>query len=148
MTPSPRSASAPKFALVPLADLRRSQVVADPIWVAAGSCVILNGHHRVAALRRLGATRAPAWVIEYDSPDIRLERWGEGPPILKAEVELRAARGQLFPPKTTRHVLVRSLGARTTPLAELMDGPRDAARRPQPRASRSPRRGAAGPGST
>jgi len=124
-------------------EIRRTKVVADPIWVAAGSGIILNGHHRVAALRRLGAERVPAWVVEYYSPDVRLERWGEGPPIPKAEVERRAAERKLFPPKTTRHIVLTSFAARTTPLSALMGPSPRARRRAQPRASRSPRRGAA-----
>jgi len=124
-------------------EIRRTKVVADPIWVAAGSGIILNGHHRVAALRRLGAEKVPAWVIEYYSPDVRLERWSEGPPIPKAEVERRAAKKELFPPKTTRHIVVNGLAERITPLHALMNPSPKARRRPQPRASRSPRRAGA-----
>jgi hypothetical protein len=124
-------------------DIRKTKVVADPIWVAAGSGVILNGHHRVAALRRLGADRVPAWVIEYYSPDVKVERWTEGPPIPKSEVEQRAAEKKLFPPKTTRHVLLNGFEDRMTPLRELMEPSPKARRKGQPRASRSPRRGAA-----
>jgi L-serine kinase (ADP) len=126
-----------------VADIRRTKVVADPIWVAAGSGIILNGHHRVAALRRLGAERVPAWVVEYYSPDVKLERWTEGPPIPKAEVERRATEKRLFPPKTTRHIVISGLAERSTSLDELMHPSPKARRKPQPRASRSPRRGAA-----
>jgi L-serine kinase (ADP) len=156
-----RSAARPVFRLVPIEELRdheevephkvdelvrdleRRKVVAEPIWVAAGSCIILNGHHRVAALRRLGAERVPAWVLDYTSPDVRLERWGEGPPIPKAEVERRANEGRLFPPKTTRHVIVHGLEDRSTLLTELMDPADGPPGRTHPRASRSPRRRAA-----
>jgi L-serine kinase (ADP) len=124
-------------------NLRRTQVVADPIWVAAGSGVILNGHHRVAALRLLGAERAPAWVIDYASPEVRLERWTAGPPIPKAEVVRRAGAHELFPPKTTRHIVVPALASRSTPLSELMRSDSEPGAGAQPRASRSPRRGAA-----
>jgi len=100
--------------------LRRTQVVADPIWVARGSSVILNGHHRVEALRRLGAVFAPAWILDYESELIHLERWHPGPPIAKSEVVRRAIEGRLFPPKTTRHRLLLDLPARPTPLSELL----------------------------
>lgn len=100
--------------------LRRTQVLADPIWVARGSSVILNGHHRVEALRRIGAERVPAWVIDYDSDLIHLERWHPGPPIAKGEVVRRANEGRLFPAKTTRHRLLVDLPARPTPLSELL----------------------------
>jgi L-serine kinase (ADP) len=135
----------PEFALLPIASLkgheridegnlaelighlRRSQVLSDPIWVARGSSVILNGHHRVEALRRLGAERVAAWVLDYESDLIHLERWHSGPPIAKSEVVRRAEEGRPFPPKTTRHRLLLDLPARPTPLAELL--PRPVARR-------------------
>jgi L-serine kinase (ADP) len=141
-----------EFALLPIAELqgherideenlaelivhlRRSRVLSDPIWVARGSLVILNGHHRVEALRRLGAERVAAWVLDYESDLIHLERWHSGPPIAKSEVVRRAEEGRLFPPKTTRHRLLLDLPARPTPLSELL--PRAVARRrPHSRAS-------------
>lgn len=115
------------------AHIRRSRVLSEPIWVARGSLVILNGHHRVEALRRLGADRVPAWVLDYGSDLVHVERWRPGPPISKGEVVRRGEEGRLFPPKTTRHRLTMDLPARPTPLSELM--PRAVARRPHSRAS-------------
>jgi hypothetical protein len=103
-----------------IARLRRTKLISEPIWVARGSWVILNGHHRVEALRRMGAERAPAWVLDYDSELIHLERWHPGPPIAKIEVVRRAEEGHLFPPKTTRHRLEFDLPPRSTPLSELL----------------------------
>lgn len=128
----------PRFALVPIAELREHEeidrkdlpaLVAEirsrgtlqyPIWVAEGSHVILNGHHRVAALRALGAVRAPAWLFDYHSGSVHVDRWSPGPPISKEEIERRAREGDLFPPKTTKHQIDADLGERPTPLAELM----------------------------
>jgi len=110
-----------------IAHIRHSRVLSDPIWVARGSSVILNGHHRVEALRRLGADRVAAWVLDYESELVHLERWHPGPPIAKSEVVRRAEEGRPFPPKTTRHRLLFDLPPRPTPLSELM--PRPLARR-------------------
>jgi L-serine kinase (ADP) len=130
----------PEFRLVPLRELHAHEqivesearkltdrirdrgIVDDPIWVARGSLVILNGHHRVTALRALGAERAPAWVVVYDSDEIELARWSPGPPLSKAEVVRRATSGELFPPKTTRHVFTLELPRHPTPLSELGAG--------------------------
>jgi len=127
-----------RFALVPIDALRAHEEIDEkdlpglveeirsrgelhyPIWVARGSHVILNGHHRVAALRRLGAVRAPAWLIDYHSEAVRVDRWSPGPPISKEEVERRAREGLLFPPKTTKHQLDGDLGERSTPLDALL----------------------------
>jgi L-serine kinase (ADP) len=134
----------PRFELVPLARLREHeeivaadvvQLVAEirasgrvdhPIWVDGSTGAILNGHHRFAALRALGAARAPAWVFDYADPRIRLERWREGPPISKAEVLRRSSERRPFPPKTTRHRLELELPAHPTPLTELLDAPLEA----------------------
>jgi hypothetical protein len=133
--------TAPEFDLVPLDKLRsheeidednvvdlvgeitRAGVFADPIWVARGSLVILNGHHRVEALRRLGARRVPAWLFDYETDMVSLEPWRPGLPITKSEVVRRGVGGHLFPPKTTRHKLRVELPPRPTPLAELLPGP-------------------------
>ena len=130
-------ASTPRFELVPLdrlrahesvdpeevrrlaQSLRTAGVVQEPLLVADGSYVILNGHHRYHALRALRAQRAPAWVVDYQDPGIALERWGPGPPIEKSEVVAHAERGEPFPVKTTRHLVRFELPARPTPLAEL-----------------------------
>jgi L-serine kinase (ADP) len=101
------------------AELAREGVFEEPVWVARGSNVILNGHHRVAALRSLGADRVPAWRVEYASDAIDLDRWTPGPPISKADVVRRAAEGRLFPIRTTRHTWKAVPGHRPTPLSEL-----------------------------
>jgi predicted TIM-barrel fold metal-dependent hydrolase len=123
-------------------ELRRRRVFVDPIWVARGSNIILNGHHRAAAARRLGAERIPAWIVDYDSDLVLLARWTPGPPISKAEVVRRAAEGRRFPPRTTRHSLAVPVPARPTPISEL-GGPLARAPAPAP-ARRVGARGARG----
>jgi L-serine kinase (ADP) len=122
------------------AELERSGVFADPIWVARGTDVILNGHHRAAALQLLGAARIPAWLIDYEGDLVRIDRWRPGPPISKAEVVRRARNGALFPPQTTRHVLAEDLPRRPTPLAKLLDRKRRRAPAAHPRGSTARRR--------
>jgi L-serine kinase (ADP) len=101
------------------AELVREGVFVEPVLVARGSNVILNGHHRVAALRELGAARVPAWVVDYTSDALDLDRWTPGPPISKQEVVRRAAEGRLFPIRTTKHIWKIDPGHRPTPLTEL-----------------------------
>jgi len=129
-------------------ELRREGIFVDPIWVARGTGVILNGHHRVAALRKLGARRIPAWVLDYESDLVRLERWTPGPPISKKEVVRRAREGKLFSPQTTRHRLAVELPRRPTPLAQLLAVPRPkAAKAHAPRSGSARRSRARSPGS-
>ena len=151
---------APEFALVPIASLKEHEevdpeavralteriraegIVRDPLWIARGSGVILNGHHRFHALVALGALRAPAWVFDYDDPSVELERWNPGPPVTKAHVIERAHRGVPFPPKTTRLILRVELPRRETALAELLPSEPAA----QPGGRRPSRAGGPSPG--
>ncbi|MCI4358174.1 MAG: ParB N-terminal domain-containing protein [Thermoplasmata archaeon] len=144
----------PEFALLPLSELKEHEqvdpitvralveqirsdgLVRDPIWVARGTGVILNGHHRYHALVALGARRAPAWVFDYDDPSVELERWSPGPPVSKELVVERARTGVPFPPKTTKHVLRVRLPNRATPLSDLLP-PESMAQRVEPRPSRT-----------
>lgn len=130
-------------------EIRRDGIVRDPIWVARGSRVILNGHHRYAALRRLGVARVPAWVFDYEDDEmVRLDRWNPGPPISKAQVVRRARAHRLFPPKTTRHRLGLELPERPTPLSALLGpaGEGDATEAPVSSGPRPVRAGRARPG--
>jgi hypothetical protein len=129
--------SEPEFALLPIESLRvheevdagevrrlaqeirRAGVVQEPIWVAKGSGVILNGHHRYHALLSLGAKRVPAWVLDYHDARILLGRWSAGDPISKEDVLRRAESGTPFPIKTTRHIVQIQLASRPTRLEEL-----------------------------
>ena len=99
--------------------LRDAGEVQEPLLVADGSYVILNGHHRYSALRILGARWAPAWVVDYDDPAIALSRWGPGPPISKADVIRHAEERRPYGVKTTRHTVTIELPYRPTPLREL-----------------------------
>ncbi len=154
----------PEFELVPLEKLKaheeideenvveivgrleNSKVFDDPIWVARGSFVILNGHHRVEALRRMGARRVPAWLLDYESDLVSVEPWRPGLPITKAEVVERGLSGNPFPPKTTRHHLKVELPSRPTPLSVLVAPPGPPAHRTAAKRSPRSRSRASGPG--
>jgi len=71
---------------------------------------VIDGHHRLEALRRLATTWAPAFLVDYADPRISVHTWREGEKApAKEEVVARAATGDLFPPKSTRHDFVRQL---------------------------------------
>ncbi len=99
--------------------LAASRIVREPVLVADGSLVILNGHHRVAALQALGARSVPAWIVDYEDDGIALDRWDDGPPLTKSDVVARARSGRPFPPKTTRHRVLLDLPERPTALSDL-----------------------------
>jgi len=87
-----------------MSEIERDGVLRDPIYVDVVSKVILDGHHRTEALKRLGCRRIPAVLVRYFSPEIRVESWRPGVKVTKREVIYRGLNGIKFPPKTSRHV--------------------------------------------
>jgi len=54
---------------------RSDECVKHPIIVDKESMVVLDGVHRVVALRRLGVRRVPACLIDYNNPAIEVLSW-------------------------------------------------------------------------
>lgn len=103
-------------------ELRRDGQLRAPILVADGAYVILDGHHRYEALRRIGCSRIPSYVVDYESEEVELTTWPGAvvDRVTKQEVLERGTRGNLFPPKTTRHILRCELPEVTIDLEDLM----------------------------
>jgi len=91
-----------------------------PILVDPKTAVILDGHHRVEALRRLGAVYAAALLVDYDDPCIRVESWREGFRVTKDRVRRAGLTGRLLPPKTSRHRPCFDVGEARVPLETLL----------------------------
>lgn len=90
--------------VVELAESIRENGVLQPILVDATTKVILDGHHRFNAAKRLGMQDIPALLVDYED---EVEVFARRPdvPVSKQLVVETALRGELFPPKTTRHAL-------------------------------------------
>lgn len=118
-----------RFALVPTDELRPHEevepgrveelvetleeegVFLDPVVVDEATRTVLDGHHRLEAARRLELRLTPVHLVDYRGDPIELETWREDrEPPSKDEVLRRAREGDLFPPKTTRHLNLDDLG--------------------------------------
>lgn len=100
---------------------RRTGCVDYAVVVDRATGTVIDGHHRLEALRRLGAASVPVVLVDYDDPAITVRCWREDEAApTKDEVVRRAAEGKLYPPKTTRHDFVRVLEPADVPLATLM----------------------------
>ena len=87
--------------------VRRDGFLRKPVLVDEEHLVILDGHHRVEALRLLGCKRIPVYLVDYNDDAIALTLW---PGAVVSEVEKedvieKALKGELFPPKTTKHIV-------------------------------------------
>ena len=53
----------------------RDGIVKDPVVVDEASCVVLDGMHRVIALRELGCLRLPVCAVDYLNSSIKVGTW-------------------------------------------------------------------------
>ena len=53
----------------------KDKVLRNPVMVDKNSLVVLDGMHRVAALRKIGCRRMPVCLVDYNNPTIGLFEW-------------------------------------------------------------------------
>ena len=75
------------------------------IAVDASTFVVIDGHHRLNALRLLGCKKIPVCFIDYSSPLVEVSTWTSERKITKQTVIEAAKNGSKLPPRTTRHLI-------------------------------------------
>jgi hypothetical protein len=88
-------------------EIRRDGYVTHPLLVDKNTMIVLDGHHRLAALRRMGMSRIPVSFVDYKSPSIKVSSWRKGERITKKKVRDAGLSGKLLPIKTSRHIYSR-----------------------------------------
>ncbi len=76
-----------------------------PIAVDRSTYIILDGHHRLHALKRLGCKKIPAILVDYHSEEIEVIPWREGERLTKEMVIQTALSGKRMAPKTSKHMI-------------------------------------------
>lgn len=56
-------------------NIKTEKILQAPVIVDTNSLVILDGMHRVTALKSLGCRYTPVCLVDYDSQEIKLDRW-------------------------------------------------------------------------
>jgi hypothetical protein len=77
-----------------------------PICADKETYIILDGHHRLHALKRIGCRKIPCILVDYRSPEIKVVPWREGETITKEMVTRTALTGGRMPPKTSKHMIL------------------------------------------
>ena len=101
----------------------RWQGYTKPLLVDSRTGTILDGHHRFTVGQRMELRRIPVILIDYlTDSGIGVETWpsAELECISKEEVISMALSGELYPPKTSRHVIEGHLPPIMVPLESLV----------------------------
>ena len=74
-----------------------------PVCIDRDSGLLIDGHHRLMAAIKLGLSRIPCYIVDYQQVALS---WGRSRYRTdKQAIIERARQGRLYPPKTTRHKL-------------------------------------------
>jgi len=77
-----------------------------PIAVDKETYIILDGHHRLNALKKIGCKRIPVILFDYQAPEIEVHPQREGEIITKETIIRTALAGRRMPPKTSKHMIL------------------------------------------
>ena len=87
--------------------LKKDGLLKHPVVVDKKNFIILDGHHRVAALKQLGVNKIPSFLVNYQDKNIRvvLRRKEFFFEDIKQAVIDYCLKGKIFPSKTTKHLI-------------------------------------------
>ena len=94
-----------------------------PLLVDRETVAILDGHHRYEIAKRFDLQCLPCVLVDYildDSISVILWPGSDQKEISKEDVLEAASSGNLFPPKTSRHLLSDDLPPISVPLSRLL----------------------------
>ncbi|MFL2532625.1 MAG: hypothetical protein ACJ0HO_02550 [Candidatus Thalassarchaeum sp.] len=100
----------------------RWKAYTKPLLVDRKTGTILDGHHRTSVAHRLNLLCLPCVRVDYLEDDrVTLTVWPRcgRDSLEKTEVVEAALSGELFPPKTSRHLLSDHLPPISIPLSRL-----------------------------
>jgi ParB-like chromosome segregation protein Spo0J len=90
------------------AEIESDGILKRPIAVDVNTNVVLDGHHRIGALRLLGCSKIPVLFVDYNSPKIGVKTAENGEEYPKQKVIEAALKGKQLPPKSTWHYVTFS----------------------------------------
>lgn len=91
--------------------IQKCGYVRNPVIVEKKYLIILDGHHRVAALKRMNLQKIPAQLVSYHDKNIRvfLRRKNLLNECIKLAIIAYGKSRKIFPKKTTRHVVPKKI---------------------------------------
>lgn len=84
--------------------IKKDALIKKAIAVDINTGVVLDGHHRLNALKELGCKMIPAVLVDYKSPEIEVATW-KGGDLTKEDVLTAGLSSKKLPPKTSKHLI-------------------------------------------
>ncbi len=81
------------------------QLLKQPIVVDENTFVILDGHHRLNALKELNLAKIPVIFVDYSLPEIKVRSRRRSKLVTKQTVINAGLSGNKFPVKTSKHII-------------------------------------------
>lgn len=101
--------------------IKESMQIVTPILIDAKTKVILDGHHRYAAVKKLQLTKIPCACVDYLNDEIiAVYPRRTNIPVSKKIVIAAALQGRIMPHKSTRHEIKTVFETQPTPLYKLL----------------------------
>jgi len=91
--------------------MRKAGVLRKALAADEKTLVLLDGTHRLAALRKLGCTSVPVVLFDYMSDEIIVKPGARKVGYSKEAVLEAGLSGKVLPPKSTRHMIRRKDGS-------------------------------------
>lgn len=86
-------------------DIAKSNYVKYPLVVDVRTFIVLDGHHRLEALKELGFRYAPVFFVDYAESYVDVYPFRKDIKVSKSSVVSKVlVERSLYPHKTTRHV--------------------------------------------
>lgn len=106
----PHERFVPKNVGTLISKFKKDSSIVTPLLIEKETYVILDGHHRYFALKQLGCTKVPVFLVKYRNNDkIIVTSNTEGEPITKDDVIQAGLSGNMMASKTSRHFIAPGL---------------------------------------
>lgn len=86
-------------------EIRSEGVLKLSIAVDVHTKVILDGHHRVCALKELNCTKIPVTFVDYQLPEIEVTTWKDDKTLSKSAIITAGLGTEKLPPRTSKHIV-------------------------------------------
>lgn len=93
-----------------VSSLRSNPILRHPIIADKQTGIVLDGTHRLAAVKQLGCNFIPSALVDYDDPQITIERWFRkfsGSSVRKLQNELRQMNPRATAPEEGENGLLQ-----------------------------------------